>query len=175
MKNKTLKYALLCAVSLLVLGLMSAYFTANRGTDMLMPASDLMEGMNLWYVLAAYLAAELLLVKALLKPDWLRAGAVTCVMNAFTAVLALATYLIVGFAVELILGPIPVGSYHISHWVADLIALALANAAIEALVVKVGFKLPFKKLYWPLALANLVSLVICFACNLCTWAPHIHF
>lgn len=175
MTKERVKYGIASVISVALMVLYGLYINSFESTDVLVTALCFAEGLAGWYVMVLSLIAELVIIKLFLKESWLKSVTIVLVMNMVSLILGMVTSLIVGLLCETVLYILPnTGTLHISHWAANFLAFALINAVVEGLVIKIGFKYKFKKIFWWLCLANVISLIICFLFNL-DWIQIMHF
>jgi hypothetical protein len=101
--------------------------------------------------------------------SWKRAVVVDVTMNTVSA--AIGAFLIpaLGFAWEFFPGSLlykffNIGTFNWGTWGATFVMAVLATTAIEAAVVRWGFKIPLdRRRFWILCAANCVSIAIAFA------------
>lgn len=174
MKKENVKYSLMSAVCLALFVMIALYFGANRSTDMIMPSVYIVDGMTLWYVILLTLLSETVIVKMVLKESYLKAAAVTLMINLISMVIGFVAIHIVNLLVEVLFIPFGSPTFHISHWIVNFLLVILLNTSLEGLAAKLCFKLSFKKMFAWLCLANAVSILICILCNL-SWTSVMYF
>lgn len=125
------------------------------------PSIYIMFGMlSLWVIFAGFIV-EFFCVKFFIKISWQRSLLITFVMNFLSTLIGIIGVPLSGIFIELILHPLGGGTFQTSHWIAAYIAALLFNATIEGTVLKLMFKLEFKRnLRW-LIVANAISIFIC--------------
>lgn len=177
MKNEKVKYSLISAICLVVFILIAVFSHANRineNTDIILPSQYIFEGMTSWYFLLVSLIAETVLVRLFIKESYLKSAAISLIMNVVSAVLGFVTLHILSLIVELLFIFVSVGTFHVSHWIVNLILIIPMYAALEGLAVKLFFKQKFRKAFAWLCITNAVSVVICFLFNL-SWISEMFF
>lgn len=163
--KKEIKYGIISLISLVVLFIAYFSFGTTKSGDIIMPTIHFLDGMNVWYVLLLTVILEAGILKLALKDSYLKSATMSLCMNAVTSIISVATLLIEGFLIEALFVFVDVGSFHISHWIANFIGVIIMNACIEGLVIKC-FGHKFNKTFLWLCLANLISIMICLLCNL---------
>lgn len=114
-----------------------------------------------WYVIASGLLIEYFAAFKFLKTNWKKSALVVITMNAMSAIIGLLLIPLSGIIVEILTLPFGGGTFQLSHWILDYIAVVLCNVLIEGLSLKLIFKYSFvKNLPWLLG-ANGISVVIC--------------
>lgn len=113
------------------------------------------------HVIILGLITEIIFVKYFTKISWLKATGLSCVMNLISAALGFFLIPISGLAVELLLLPISVGTFHVSHWFFDFVAIIFLNTLIEGIFLRKILKTPFKEIFWWLFCANVCSVLYC--------------
>lgn len=158
MKNKKLKYALVCIISLILM-------PVTASANMVWPSLYIATGMRSWYVILAGLLIEIIFVKFLLKETWLKSSLISFIMNLVSTVVGVVLIPLSGILGEVILIPFGTGTFHPTHWMVSYVLAILSNVLIEGLTVKLIFKHSFKKMFWWLFLANAMSVIICILFN----------
>lgn len=177
MNKVSVKNVVMSAISSVVLVLFVLFAYSIRiepTTDIIILSQYIFDGMSSWYVVLLTLVAEMFILKFFLKETYSKATAVTLFMNMVSTVLGIVVLHIVALIVEVLFLPVDVGSFHVSHWVVNLIAVIPVYAAIEGLAIKIGFKYKFRKVFPKLCIANAACVVICFLCNL-SWISEMFF
>ena len=101
--------------------------------------------------------------------SWKKAVLVDVVMNAASTVVGIVLIPALGFGWEYFPGLVlykffNVGTFNPGTWAATFVIAVLATTAIEAAVVRWGFKVPLgQRRFWILCAANCVSVAIAFA------------
>jgi hypothetical protein len=101
--------------------------------------------------------------------SWRRAAVIDVVMNAVSSALGIALIPALGFVWEVFPGAVlyrlfNVGTFNPGTWAATFVIAVLATTAIEAAVVRWGFKVPLdRRRFWILCAANCVSVAMAFA------------
>jgi hypothetical protein len=100
--------------------------------------------------------------------SWKRAAAVDLVMNAASTAAGIVVIPALGFLWEIFPGLVvyklfSVGTFNPGTWLATFVMAVLATTAIEAAVVRWGFKIQLgKRRFWILCAANAISVAIAF-------------
>ncbi|MCM1421767.1 MAG: hypothetical protein NC224_10280, partial [Bacteroides sp.] len=129
--------------------------------NMIWPSVYILDQYYSWYVIAIGLFVEFFATKFFLKVRWLKSALIAIVINLISAFVGILLIPISGIFVEFLSIPFGGGTFDISHWVLDYIAVALCNVVIEGLALKWVFKYPFKRNFWWLFGANSISVLIC--------------
>lgn len=177
MRKGNMKYALVGLISLIMfvfVAILSGVNRVSESTDTIMPSIYIADGMTLWYVMLLGVLAEGVLVKLFLKESYLKSSAISLVMNLVTSILGFVTLHIISLIVEVLFIAIPVGTFHVSHWIANFLLIVFSYAALEGVTIKIAFKYKFKKTYLWLCLVNAVSFIICILFNL-SWFSEMFF
>jgi hypothetical protein len=101
--------------------------------------------------------------------SWSKAAVVDLVMNAVSSVIGIFLIPVLGLVWELGPGSLinwafHVGTFNLASWIATFLLSVCASTAIEAAVVRWGFKIPLgQRRFWILCGANALSTGIAFA------------
>ncbi len=139
--------------------LLTLPFTASA--NLIWPSIYIVQQYYAWYVILVGLIIEIVAAHIFLKTDWKRSAIVMLVANVISAVLGLLLIPLSGILVEILTLPFGGGTFALSHWILDYVCLVLLNTCVELLALKWIFKYPFKRNFWWLFGANLISVVIC--------------
>ncbi len=131
--------------------------------NMIWPSVLIVQQYYTWYVIVVGLIVEFFATRIFLKVSWGKSALITLTMNAISALIGFLLIPVSGILVEILTLPLGVGTFHLSHWILDYIAVVLCNVVIEGLTLKWIFKYPFKRNFLWLAGANAISVVICVA------------
>jgi hypothetical protein len=129
-----------------------------------------------WWAIGLGLLVELFFVRFLTGFGWLKSAIVDITMNAASALLGVFLIPVAGIAWEYTAGIalyklFDIGTFNPGTWTATFLFATFINAALEASVLRYGFKQrPFKRLFWWLALANAISVGIALG-SLLIWPP----
>lgn len=173
MKKENIKYIIISAVSFVLLAILGVYYFINRFSETLMPSMDFQGGLASGPVLLLGVAVQFFCLWKFMKQPPLKSCAAALLSKLVSIAPSFITTLIVGLLVELLKGFLP--TYHIISWLIHMVFVIALYAALEALTVKLFFKIPFKKAFLWLSLSNAVTIVICFLVNLPNWMSYIHF
>jgi hypothetical protein len=144
--------------------------------DVVWPALFLAGRMLAWWAIGLGLLVELFFVRFLTGFGWLKSAVVDIAMNAASALLGLFLIPLAGIAWEATAGIalyklFNIGTFNPGTWAATFSFATFINAALEASVLRYGFKQrPFKRLFWWLAFANAISVGIALG-TLFLWPP----
>ncbi len=100
--------------------------------------------------------------------SWKKAAIVDVVMNAVSTVAGIVVIPALGFVWEFFPGSVlyklfNVGTFNLGTWAATFVMAVLATTAIEAAVVRWGFKIPLgRRGFWILCFANCVSVALAY-------------
>lgn len=153
MKKEKIRGAVAFAILMI---LMPSAASAN----MIWPSLYIAEGLISWYIILAGVIIETIFIKFILKPDWIRTAIMVLGMNLASAVIGVFAIPVTGLIAELAMSPIPVGTFHISHWIVAYILAVLCNVCIEGLFLKLVFKMTFKNNFKWLTVANAISVAL---------------
>lgn len=152
MKKSTIKILILLLFSVLPI---------SAKANMIWPSIYIYDQYYSWYVIFIGLFIEIFATKFFLKVSWFKSALIAICMNLISALLGIVLIPISGILVEFLTIPFGGGTFDISHWVLDYIAVALCNVVVEGLALKWIFKYPFKRNFWWLFGANAISVLIC--------------
>ena len=115
-----------------------------------------------WYIILAGLVIELLFVKFVLKPTWVKSIVMAVGMNVASAVLGMFFIPFTGLVAALLYGLMPFagGTFDWIVWGMSYILAVLSNVVIEGLFLKLVFKLEFKKNFRWILVANALSVIL---------------
>lgn len=147
--------------SLLAALLLCVPFAAKA--NMIWPSIYILEQIYAWYVIPAALAVEVIAARIFLKTSWKKSALMMFVTNLISAVVGLILIPLSGIMVEILMLPFNTGTFDLSHWILDYLAIVLANTCVEGAALKWIFKYPFKPNFWWLFSANLISVIISIA------------
>lgn len=156
MKDRTLK------IFGLILMLITP-FAANA--NLIWPSLIIVYTYYVWYVILLGLIIEFFATKYFLKASWRKSAIMTVVFNLISGLLGLVLIPISGIIVEILMLPISPSTFHLSHWIISYIVAVFINAAIETGVLNKIYKYPFKKNFWWVFAANMLSVIICILAN----------
>ncbi len=149
-------------ISFFLLFILNVFFMCNVVmADVIWPSIYIVEGMESIIVIASGFVMEVLCVKFFAKQKWIKSILISAVMNAISTIVGIILIPMSGILVEFILLPFDSGTFAISHWIFDYLMVVLCNVLIEGLVVNYIFNIKFKKAFWWLFCANLLSVIIC--------------
>jgi len=137
--------------------------------DVVWPALFLAGRLMAWWAIGLGLLVELFFVRFLTGFSWLKSTLADVGMNAASSLLGLFLIPLAGLAWESFPGIMlyrvfNIGTFNPGTWTATFLFAVLINAAIEATVLRHGFKQkPFKRLFGWLVLANAISVGIAMA------------
>lgn len=134
--------------------------------NMIWPSLYIVEQYYVWYVIVAGLLIETIAAQIFLNTGWLKSFGMMLAVNAISALLGVLLIPTSGLAVEILMVPfdlagLPGGTFGISHWILDYLAVVAVNTVVEWLALHWIFKYPLKKNFWWMLGANSVSVVIC--------------
>ncbi|HYF30447.1 MAG TPA: hypothetical protein VD993_04960 [Chitinophagaceae bacterium] len=114
---------------------------------------------NLWYCILITIVLEWIIVQLLLRKGWRTSGFMSLVGNAVSGFFGIFIMPYVMFLYHSVADPLTGGTFNIINLVATLVIMCFGSVAIEVLVVKWIWKTPFKKLFIPLLIGNLLTYV----------------
>lgn len=155
MKNEKLRF--IAAMTLLFIALPTA-----ASANIVWPSLYIVSGMMKWYIILAGLVIELLFVKFVLKPTWVKSIVMAVGMNVASAVLGMFFIPFTGLVAALLYGLMPFagGTFDWIVWGMSYILAVLSNVVIEGLFLKLVFKLEFKKNFRWILVANALSVIL---------------
>lgn len=115
--------------------------------DMVWPALYITGGIYTWWVIAAGLVIELLVIQRLFNVNWRLATGIDVAANAASTILGIVLIPLSGLVYELFPGSVvnyvfSWGTFNPVAWVATVVLATAINLAIEGFVMKRYFKLP---------------------------------
>lgn len=138
--------------------LILAPFTAKA--NLVWPSLYIVESYYSWYIILAGLIVETIAAHLFLKTKWLKSLGIMAAVNAISALLGVLLIPLSGIIVEILTLPFHSGTFDLSHWILDYIAVVVLNTCIEGLALQLIFKYRFKSnLLW-LFIANLISVLL---------------
>ena len=155
MKNEKLRF--IAAMTLLFIALPTA-----ASANIVWPSLYIVSGMTKWYIILAGLVIEVLFVKFVLKPTWVKSIVMAVGMNVASAVLGMFFIPFTGLVAALLYGLMPFagGTFDWIVWGMSYILAVLSNVVIEGLFLKLVFKLEFKKNFRWILVANALSVIL---------------
>ena len=155
MKNEKLRF--IAAMTLLFIALPTA-----ASANIVWPSLYIVAGMMKWYIILAGLVIEVLFVKFVLKPTWVKSIVMAVGMNVASAVLGMFFIPFTGLVAALLYGLMPFagGTFDWIVWGMSYILAVLSNVVIEGLFLKLVFKLEFKKNFRWILVANALSVIL---------------
>ena len=154
MKNEKLRF--ITAMTLLFVALPTV-----AGANVVWPSLYIVTGMMSWYIIIAGLIIEVLFIRFILKPTWVKSIVMAVGMNIASAVLGLFFIPFTGFIATILYGLLPFagGTFDLVLWGISYILAVLCNVGIEGLFLRLVFKLSFKKNFLWLVVANALSVI----------------
>ena len=122
-----------------------------------------------WWAIGLGLLVELFFVRLLTGFSWPKSALADVAMNAASSLLGLFLIPLAGIAWEFFPGMVlyrvfNIGTFNPGTWAATFLFAVFIDAALEATVLRYGFKQrPFRRLFWWLVLANAISVSIAMA------------
>ena len=151
-KNEKLRYS----VALMTL-LIAMPLTASA--NIVWPSLFIVTGMMSWYIILAGLVIEILFIKKIINPGWVKSIVMSLGMNVASAIIGLLIIPVSGFIAAIVFGMIW-NTFDLALWAISYILAVFSNVCIEGLFIKLVFKLPFKKNFLWLLIANSLSVVL---------------
>lgn len=124
------------------------------------PSLYILSQIYCWYIIVLGLVVEFFAVKFFGKASWKKSAIIAVAMNVISALVGLVLIPVSGILTEFLLFPFEQGTFHLSHWIADYVFVAVVNTCIEGLSIKWIFKYEFKRVFWWLFAANAVSVAL---------------
>jgi len=153
-------------IMLIVLLLVIAFPTV-ASANVVWPSIYIAEGMRSFYVILFGLIAETVFVKLFEKQTWLRAALISIIMNTVSTLLGIILVPAVGLVGTLLLGmlseviPAFGNTFDSPIWIFSYILTIFTNVIVEGYTTQFAAKIPFKKMFWWLLLANTISVLAC--------------
>lgn len=144
-------------------------FPTVASANVIWPSIFIAEGLRSFYVIALGLLAETVIIKLFTKQSWLRCVLISVIMNMVSTLLGIILIPAIGFLGAILFGilseyiPSIGNTFDTPLWIFSYILTIFTNVIIEGLTTKFAAKIPFKKLFWWMLLANTVSVLICIA------------
>ena len=137
--------------------------------DIIWPSLYIMKGMLSIKIILLGLIIEIFFVKIFAKVNWKKACITSFLMNLITSITGIILIPLSGLFTEFVFdfvfnayNKFGIGTFHWSHWLISYLLIILLNTIIEGLFIKINLKLDFKKIFWWLAIANTLSVLLCF-------------
>ncbi len=155
MKNEKLRF--ITAMTLLFFALPTV-----ASANIVWPSLYIVTGIMSWYIILAGLIIEVLFIRFIVKPTWVKSIVMAVGMNIASAVLGLFFIPFTGFVATLLYGFLPFagGTFDLVLWGISYILAVFCNVGIEGLFLKLVFKIPFKKNFVWLLIANALSVIL---------------
>jgi hypothetical protein len=111
-----------------------------------------------WYLVFVTISVEAFAIKTLIRFTWTKSIVVSIVGNLFSGIVG--TFIMIFAMVfwhALFDKLVPQATFDIINWVATYVLMCLGSVAIEVVAVKFIYKEPFKRLFLPLLIGNLLT------------------
>ena len=149
--------------------LICLFFPTAAYANIVWPSIYIAEGMRSFWVIVLGLITETVIVKIFEKQTWLRAVLISVIMNLASTVLGIILLPAIGFAGVILLGflseiiPALGNTFDLPVWIFSYILAIFTNVFIEGCTTQFTARIPFKKMFWWLLLANSLSVAVCIA------------
>lgn len=133
------------------------------------PSIYIAQGMRSFWVIVIGLIIETIIVKIFEKQTWLRAVLISVIMNFVSTILGIILLPAIGFVGVLLIGwlseviPALGNTFDLPVWIFSYILAIFTNVFIEGYTTQFTARIPFKKMFWWMLLANTLSVLVCVA------------
>ncbi len=155
MKNERQRF--ITAMTLLFIALPTVV-----SANVVWPSLYIVTGIMSWYIILAGLITEVLFIRFIVKPTWVKSIIMAVGMNIASAVIGIFLIPFTGLVAALVYGLMPFagGTFDLVLWGMSYVLAVLSNVLIEGLFLKLVFKLRFKKNFLWLLIANALSVIL---------------